>query len=290
MSDAATVLALLAGKSKVKVVSGFYRGLDGLRVLVEFDGGLVPCSTVTAYRPALNEPVWVASVDDQLFLLGPTRPLPADATVVSTASGIAELTTDIGGVSATYESGATLSAGQRVKLMWGGDMPHVISVKSFDPDAVVPPGASGSGVKEYTKTFTATQAGSYGSSWWQSQVWSSDNNLGAWFYGSKIPDTIPSGATIQWIEIYLSPQQIFGSPANFGLHNHTSKPGGAPTIGSLTATAPHAGWLRLPTSFGNALRRGGSAKGIGIEHGGFHIFRSLSEDAQSGALRIRYRA
>ena len=135
MSEAGAILGLINGKSRVRFIAGFYRGLDGLRVLVDFDGGEVPCSTATAYRPAMNEPVWVAVVDDVPYMVGPTRPLPADATVVSTDAGIATLTTDIGTLTATYELGATLSAGQGVKLLWGGDLPHVVGVKSTSPAA-----------------------------------------------------------------------------------------------------------------------------------------------------------
>jgi len=285
-----TLLNLIGQKSRVQWVLGYYRGLDGMRVLVDFDGGRVPAHPVTSYRPAINEQVWVVITDDVAYMVGPNRPLPADGVVVSSDANYVVLETDIGNVTATYPDGATMVADQEVKLFWGGEKPHVIGVKSTTPAPADPGSGGGGGARDYSQTFTAIQAGSYGSSWWTSQVWSSDNNLGAWFYGTKIADTIPSGAAIASIQIYLSPTQIFGSPANFALHNHTTQPGGAPTLTSSTGIAPAAGWLGLPGSFGEALRAGGSARGVGVNHGGFHKFRALSEDAMSGALRINYRA
>lgn len=289
MSEADEIIKRLGGKSSVKWVRGAYRGLgDGLRALVDFDGGLVPAHIVTGYRPAVNEPVWVCITDDVAYLVGPTRPRPADGKVVSSAGGLVVVNTDVGQVSATYPFGATMSAGQEVKLFWGGELPHVIGVKSTSPVAPDNPGG-GSGTSEFTTTFTAVDAGSYNSSWWTSQVWSSDNNLGAWFYGSKIPDTIPAGAVIIGIDIYLAVVSLFGSPMNIGVHPHRTRPGGAPSIGSTVALAPAAGWFGLPTSIGNALRSGGGSFGVGVAHGGFHKFAALSADPQSGALRIRYR-
>ena len=290
MDQVRTIQALVGQKSRVQWVRGLYRGLDGLRVIVDFDGGEVPAHPATSYRPAINEPVWVCITDDVAYMVGPTRPLPADGVVESTASGKVTLSTDIGTVVASYPLGATLSAGQEVKLFWGGELPHVIGVKSTTP---APPPASGGGggvASEHTKTFTAVQAGSYGSSWWTDQVWSSDNNLGAWFYGTKIRDTIPAGAQIRSVQVFLSPTQLFGDPANFTIHGHAYQPSGSPALYSSALTAPSGGWVGLPVSFGNALRAGGGALGIGIAHGGFHIFRSLAQDALSGALHIRFRA
>ena len=49
------------------------------------------------------------------------------------------------------------------------------------------------------------------------------------------------------------------------------------------------GWRDLPVSFGNALKTG-AAKGVGVEQDtpmhGYHKYRSVGEDSQSGALRI----
>ena len=285
-----TILKLIGDKSRAQFIRGYFRGMDGLRALVDFDEGRVPAHPVTEYRPAINEPVWVEVLDGVAYMHGPTINHSPDATVVSVASGLAVVSTDTEtNIDATYNDGVTLSAGQQVRLQWGGEKPHVIGVKSTSPTLGTPGGGGGSSGGEFTKTFTATQSGSYGSSWWTQQVWSSDNNVGAWFYGSKIADTIPAGAEILSINIYLSVVQIFGSPANFALHNHASRPGGAPVLGSLTALAPTSGWRALPESFGNALRRGGTAKGIGFSHGGYHVFRSVGQDGQSGALRIRYR-
>jgi len=293
-SEADVILKLLQGKSSVRVLPGFFRGFDtpGGRMLVEFDKGNVPAHPVTPWRPKMNEPVWVQIVDGVAYVLGPTVNPPADGVVVGTGSGIAVISTDIGDVDATYNSGVTLTAGQEVKLAAGNGY-HVIGVKSTSPAPGTSPGGGGGGSGEFTIEFTAVDAGSWrsGSGWWQSQPWASDNNKGAWFYGNKIPDTIPAHATINHVEVFVVPVYTFGSPPNFAIHNHASKPGGEPSLGAATAVGySGAGWVTLPSSFGDALKAGGSDRGVGLLQGGYHKFASLAQDARSGTLRISYTA
>ncbi|WP_353809166.1 hypothetical protein [Agromyces sp. SYSU T00194] len=291
-NDVDPVFRLLESKSSARTLVGWYRGLDDDRMTVDVGGGRFPAYPLTGYRPAINERVTVWIIDDVPFLVGPIVSHPVDGTIVSTASGIATVSTDQGNVSATYPLGASYSGGEAVRLQWGGDRPHVIGVKSTSPTAPDPgedPG--GGGVKTYSPTFRARyDSGSYGSSWFTNRIYSSISNLGAWFYGNKIRDTIPSDAEILKVEIYLAPAKLFGDPANIGVHNHASRPAGSPTISSTSAVAPHAGWNTLPNSVGDALKSGGSARGIGIVHGGYHIFLSPTEDGESGKLRITYKA
>lgn len=115
-------------------------------------------------------------------------------------------------------------------------------------------------------------------------MWASDSTVGAWFYGSKIADTL-GGANVSRIEIWISAAQLFGANPNIGYHGYKTKPGSMPTINAATPIAVRDGsWVQLPTSFGQFLASNNG--GIGTLHGGYNKFRSLAQDARSGALRI----
>jgi hypothetical protein len=290
MDQSQTVLKLIGDKSRVQMVRGYYRGLDdGLRVLVDFDQGRVPAHPMTPYRPAINESVWVMVVDNVAYMYGPTVPKPPEGVVVSVASGLVRVQTDIGVFRATYESGASFSAGQLVKLYWSGEKPHVLCIMSTAVDEATPGGGGLTVLSDRTETFTAVDSGSFGTSWWTPQVWSHVDHVGAWFYGSKIADTIPSTALILSVEVFLSALQISGAASNFATHTSVSRPAGSPTFSVTSAVTPAAGWVTLPVAFGNRLRAGGGGFGVGVVHGGDHKFDSVSGDPMSGAVRIRYR-
>lgn len=284
--DAREVLIRIGEKSTVKVIAGNFRGLDGLRALVDFDGGRVPAHFATSWRPVVNDDVWVMVVDGVAWMIGPTAPPASDGTVASVAGGLATISTDIGEIYATYNQGVTLTAGQQVKLI-SNDGYHVVGVKSTSPAPPEVPPAGGSVGAETTQTFTPVDSGSFQSYWWTSRVYSSSSNQGCWFYGSKIPDTIPANAEILAVQINLSAVQIQGGDPTFVTHGHKTKPSGHPGLGSGTAVdVTGSGWYDLPLSFGNALRAGGGAFGVGCPGGGYNIFAGGSP---SGDLRIRYR-
>jgi hypothetical protein len=162
---------------------------------------------------------------------------------------------------------------------------------STSPAPVTAPPVGASGAATHVDPFTAVDSGSYGSGrWWTNQVYASDSNLGAWFYGTKIADTIPSSATIQKVEIYVGQAtQISGAAPVFATHPYTSKPGGSPTLSPVAAVGIAPGWVDLGgagISIGNVLRNSGGSFGVGVDHGGYNIFPSLAQDGQSGALRI----
>lgn len=288
-SETDVLLQLIGDKSKVKVISGSFRGLDGQRALVDFSGGRVPVSVATAWRPELNEAVWVIVVDGVPFLLGPTVPKPADGTVLSTSGGVAQVSTDIGTVSATYPFGASLSASQQVKLIWGNGA-HIVSVMSASvapPD--VPPPPAQQTPSTVTKTFTATSAGSYqaGYGWRTNDVWCSASNRGCWFYGTKIRDTIPDSADILAAKIYLpNPIRLLGARP-FGRHAYAKKPSGAPTISAATTLSGTDGWVSIPTSLLDWLKQ--NTGGVGFDLGGYNIWPGVQQDGQSGALRVTWR-
>ncbi len=144
--------------------------------------------------------------------------------------------------------------------------------------------------KTTTSRFRSTKSGNYyvpGSSWAAGdEVWCSDGNRGCWFYGGAIADTIPNGAKIQSVRVYVPEfyNQFPTSKATIGLHNKTGK-SGAPTITSATTISAGTGWKKLPNSFGDALKDG-SKEGLGTNGGGYHKFTGRSGDNQSGYLEI----
>lgn len=246
--------------------------------------GRVPAQVMTPYRPEVGERVFLIAVSGAFFMMGPATPKPPRGTVTSVSSSSVTLDTDMGSVQATYDAGTTLSVSQQVKLLWS-DGAHVVGILTAPPAPPTPPPAPVPAKRQHVDVFQAVDAGSFQNGrWWQTQPWASDSTLGAWFYGSKIRDTL-QGAPVSKVEIWSTLAQQYGAAPNFGVHPHAAKPAAGPVISSATTLVPpNGGWLTLPTTFGQYLAN--SVGGIGLAHGGFNKFRSLSDDPQSGALRI----
>lgn len=240
----------------------------------------------TDYTPAVGEKVRVWFIDEIAYVVGPQNPNPAIGTVVSVASSLATISTSTGTISGVpYAAGLSLAAGQVVQLLWAGG-PFIVAIQSTSAPVTPPPSGGGGAAQQQTLRFTAIDSGSFQSRWWTSQVYASDTNTGAWFYGSKVSDTIPSSASIQRVRIYQSISSTNRVAVNYQAHQNYSKPAGAVTfVGSSFAAGPVGDWVDLPTSFGTALLSGGGAAGVGVNHGGFTIFNDLS-DGLSGALEI----
>lgn len=288
VNNADAILKLLGGKSAVRIIPGNYRGIDDGRALVDFNGGRVPANTM-GVMPAVNDPVWVAIVDGVPFMVGPTEPRMSEGSVVSASAGVATVSTDAGQVTARYNSSVlTLSPSDVVFLLWGATpwIPGVLSAAST-PEVPSAPGGTGARV---TKTFTALSSRSYDSnysSWWTNDVWSSANNKGLWFYGSKIRDTIPDSASIVKAEIYLplKADPFNGSPP-LGRHGYASQPAGAPTISSAAVVSGKSGWVTIPASLIDHLKS--NTGGLGFNTSSQTIWYGTNADGQSGAVRVTY--
>ena len=285
-SETDTLLQLLDGKSKVTPLVGTFVSATATKWTVDTGGGRVTtCLPVTAYIPEVNEPVWVFWIDGTPYVLGPTVSKPDRGVVISVAGGLVRLTTAFGIVEIPYSSTLAPTAGQTMKITWSGGG-FAIAVMSNSPAAPVPPPAPGGGAVAHSDVFTAVDTGSFNGSWSTAMLYASNTYLGAAFYGSKIKDTIPSGAVITSLEVYIAPNRVEGANPNFALHNHLTRPGGAPALSSSTPIAVTGGWLPLPTGWGDALKAGGGSAGIGLNHGGYNIFKSLTQDGMSFALRV----
>lgn len=286
MTEAQTILKLVGDRSRVQVVSGFFRGLEGARASVDFNDGRVPAYFATPWRPEVNEPVWVMVTDGVAYLLGPTSAKPAVGVVVSVSGGRAVVSTDIGQVTATYDLPRTYSAGDKVRLSWNSGC-WIDGIRSdVPPDPDVPPAPGGEG-KRQTRRFTAIDSGSYqsGHGWRINDVWCSASNIGAWFYGTKIRDTIPDGATIHSAQIYLPQRKNLGA-APFGRHGSATKPVGPVSFAATAELPARSGWVSIPTSLIDYLKA--NTGGLGFAGGGYSIWSGTQRDGQSGTVRVTY--
>lgn len=277
----------LADTTKVTRMAGTYVSTDGVRATVDVGGGRIPAD-FCGYQPEVSEPVWILFADGTATLLGPTRLRPGKGTITGAPSGnLVPISTDAGDFNLPYAAGLSLSSGQVVKLGgWNGGG-FVYAVMSTSPPPGTAPGAPGGGAGDQTVIFTAIDAGSYRGGWWTGEVYSSDTNTGAFFYGTKIADTIPDGATIVSIEIWVSISSLTYQAPNFGYHTSASRPGGNVTFGPTTAVNIAGGWIGLPIYIADWLKA--NYGGVGVDGGGYSILNSLTADAQSGALRIHWR-
>lgn len=284
--DLDIILRMLAGKTSIRRLVGTFVSADATGCVVDVGNGRVPARLGTGFLPEVNETVNVWFFDDDTaFVMGPTVNKAPRGTVLSVANSLVTLDTAFGPVTTPY-GGTTPAAGQVMALRWHGG-PFAMSVVSVAPPDPTPPPPPSGGSTTHVDTFQAIDAGSFNRyGWQQAQVWASDTYQGAWFYGTKVPDTIPASASIQRVELFLNPQQVRFAPPNFALHAHPTKPGGAPSFGAQQAIGAAAGWITLPNQWGDYLKSGGGSFGVGVNHGGYSIFRSLSQDGFSGALRI----
>jgi len=247
-------------------------------------------ATFTGHVPQVGETVNVVSIGEKHLML-PARPLPGTGTVLTVSSGRVTVQTILGPVSMPYVGDAP-SSGDLVGISWSGD-PYVVGKLSVQPPAPDPiPDPEAGTVR--SATFMAIDAGSANAGttrWWQAQPWASDTTIGAWFYGTQIKDTIPSGATLVGMEFYAAWQQRQGDPPRWGLHGFPFK-GGAASVDGNAPWVPVEGWNAIPwaADWFTALKAGGIYYGIGLNHGGWNKFSSLAQNAWSGALRISWRA
>lgn len=281
------LLTALDGKSTIRPMVGQYRGRVGGRALVDVGGGRIPVDVVTSYCPALNEDVSVWFIDGVPQMVGPSKLKAVSGVVVFVTNQFVTVDTDEGQRVMTYPQGLVLSSGQMVRIQ-PDDGGAVLHIMSTTPEPVeVPPPSVGGGPVEHTNVFTAVDGGSYRGRWWNSEIWGSDTNTGAAFYGTKVADTIPDTAPILSLEVFISPLMISGGNPVFFVHNSASKPGGNVTRILSQVIAPVPGWLALPTIWGDTLKS--QYTGVGVGSGGYHKFKSVQQDPQSFALRIRSR-
>jgi hypothetical protein len=266
---------------------------------VDFGQGAVTVAASGLYDPKPGTTVRVIQVNERTVILGPAVSRSALAEVLATGTPYLTISsaTGVDGEELlpyleTYTATDPPVVGDVVVVDWSSEviLGRVSNIPT--PTYSPPPPPTGSGGRR-TNQFVATDSGTYyvpGATWNKNDVYvvGTGNNIGAWFYGTSIGDTIPDNAPIWRVEIYL-PEAWNKHPETWtqlGLHGDMVK-GGAPGVSSLAAVSPGFGWRDLPTSFGDALKTG-VKRGIGSGASGEALYTGRASDGFSGMLRIEY--
>lgn len=289
-SDERTAAALAAVPDQESLV-GVFVSQSGALAQVNQGDTTVLAKVANQYPYLPGDAVRLERRDGQLTVLGPSLPRTSLGVVAATGTPLITVEHPSGsGVTTQMPHNADYvpTVGDAVLIDWESGGVVVCKLTAL-PGAEVPATAPAVQPKRNRQTFTAIDSGSFQDGrWWTNEVWSSDNNIGGWFYGSKIRDTIPDTAVIVSVRLYLPAKQVFGNPSNLGRHSSETRPGG--TI-AVTATAPQSDrsdWVSIPTSLIDHLKA--NPGGIGVDKGGYSIWRGTQTDGLSGALDITYDA
>jgi hypothetical protein len=263
-------------------------------VLVDFGAGAVQIYSAGFYTPLPGAFVRTLRVNGLTLMLGPVQPRSAYGRV--TATGTPKLTLllpDGSTVQLPYVVSAYTAPAldDDVLISWadGGVIVGKVTEVPLSNYLPAPSGGGGSAGGSFSTEFVADASGSFQSGqWWRDDVWCSDGNIGAWFYGTAVADTIPDGAVIGSVALLVNEtyNEYPGSLATIGTHGLTSR-SGTPAIAGAHGIAAGSGWRALPVAYGNALKTG-AAFGLGTNHGGYHKFSARTADANSGRLRIEW--
>lgn len=278
--------------------AGVYVGVDGDGfALVDMGGQRFPARWASAgVMPMIGDAVWVdvykVGVESTVYMVGVVGPRPGEGVVSTVAGDLVTVTTDAGEFTMGY-TGAAPSSGDTVGISWSGK-PWCGKLSTSPDDPVAPPDPGGGGGAVQSATFRATDAGTthdYRADWWQAEVWAAESNVGAWFFGTQVRDTIRSTAVFDSLQIYINRTQRYGDAPNWALHGLSGK-SGLPSFTGLGAWHPPGDGFQTPPfaeALFNALKAGGSALGFGLNHGGYNKFASLAADGMSGAIKITWR-
>lgn len=247
---------------------------------------------VGMYLPPPGHPVQISTQNGQVVVTGPARPLPGSGQITATGTPRATVTAWGIAYSLPYQTSYTPVLSDDVSIIWSADggliTGKVSATSNVTPPDANPGGGTGGG-SFHPAPFTAIDSGTYrsGSGWWTNTVRASVDD-GAWFYGSKIKDTIPDTATITLARIYLPIQQInVDAPGQLRVHTNATKPAGAPSFtGSASGLSAVGGWRDIPPAFIDYLKV--NTGGLGFDGGGFWINYGTASNAMSGALDIAW--
>jgi len=283
-SEDELILKLLDDKSNVNRYVGTYRGLAGIKFLVDVGGSRIPCDSFSSYLPMINERVWVFFFDGAPFVMGPAVPRPAEGTIVSIGSGLAVVSTAIGNVQARYGSATGLAAGTAVKLVWanGAYILPIVTASVVAP--TVPPAPGGEGGQKVAE-LKATDSGQFNTRWQNNAPRASDNVMGAWAYGGA---RLPAGSAPISGQIYL-PRRSEAGVCRIGRHTSLAATLSGGWVGSLDEAplSPRNGWVDVPLPILNGIV--GVGGGITVTSGnGDNNWAGTQDDGFSGLLRIIY--
>jgi hypothetical protein len=279
-------------RSDVGVFVGFDTDGRALVDIGETERSRIP-AVLQCPTPQLNENVWVRFENNTVFIVWPTTQRPVEGVITTTGEVTASVTTELGDFeNLPYLATFTPASGMGVQLLWGPTGGVILGPLSDEQPVQVAPKPPTTGGGRHETVFTAIDSGSWKGRWWTQDVWYAEgNSVGAWWYGTKIKDTIPDHAVIETVEIFLTVTQASGSSPQIGFHRYTTRPDGPFQVeNKQTLThvgAGFTGWVQLSNIVGEFLKTNDG--GIGTSGAGLRVFRGVGADPnQSGALRIRY--
>lgn len=288
-SDAEAAADKFASIPNVEIIVATFvdRATDGM-VTVDFGQGEVVILSAGVTEPLPGDPVRVLRVNNTTIMIGPAFPLSGVGTVTATGTPLLTVTTSAGSRQLPRVSSYSAVNGDLVLIDWSAGGIVIGKITAAPAGAYAPPPPV---ITDFSVDFRAyTSASIQSGSWNKNDVWASDSNRGAWFYGTSIADTIPDSATIRRVQIYL-PEFYNPFPsdvASLGVHGLASPAGGLTITGSF-GVAGGAGWRDLPPGYGDALKIG-SALGVAVQQAvafsGYHKYYGTASDADSGLLRI----
>lgn len=272
--------------------------MEGNLAVINTQGEQIKVPCVGYYPPVIGDSVQVEWRNGSPAVIGPAVQRNPLGVISGTGSPLATVTVDGVAYLLPYHVGYTPTIGDQVVIDWiSGTISGALSVvpppkpqpPAPDDDGGTPGGAPAPKPVKFDVTVRATRSGKYDtnwSNWWGGdEVWASNNNKGAWFYGNRIRDAV-KGGDVTRIDIYLPLISQVGS-CSIGLHSYPTIPGGNPSITSLTTLSDRKGWVRLPQSFADYLDNGGRGIGVVSPSGGFTKWAGVSNDKLSGAIRLR---
>lgn len=283
------LLRKLSMQSRVVSATGVFVGMVAGLARVNVQGATVDLRCDGWYPPLPGMPVRVDTVNGVMRVVGPSQTLGPRGTVSAVGAGSTTVTISVDGSSYTLPvlAGYSPTVGDTVVVNWTSG--HVLGEEAAAPTVETPESAPAPAASSFSRLTVYPRASgkwdyTYSNWWGGSEVWASNNNDGIWVYGGRFSTL--KGASISRVEIYLPLITELGS-CSIGLHPHSSIPGGAPSISSLTVLSDRGGWVRLPTSWGELLRDNPSW-GIGVKAptGGLNKWRGVGQDSQSGVLRF----
>ena len=287
-SDADATADKLASIPNVEIIVATFvaRATDGM-VSVDFGQGPVVILSAGVTEPLPGDPVRVLRVNTTTIMVGPAFPLSAIGTVTATGTPKLTVTTSAGSRQLPFMSSYSAVNGDTVLIDWASGGVVLGKVTAAPAGAYAPPPPVSTA---FQADFFAVNSGSIQSgSWNKNDVWASDSNMGAWFYGSAIADTIPDSATVTRLQIYLPEfyNQYPSELAAIGLHALSGPSGGLSLAGPTPVWG--AGWRDLPSSYGDLLKTG-VYLGTGVQQLnpglGYHKYYGTASDSASGLLRI----
>lgn len=282
------ILEVLARVPELESLAAvFVEQNDALAEVIQ--GGSVLHVPSAASAPLVpGESVRLERRNGQLILIGPTLPRSASGKVLTAGTPLLTVETPIGSgqsVQLQRNRDVTFAVNDIVAIDW--KIPAAQYRLLTDSPTAPPEPPPAPPPQRITQTFFAIDSGSFQNGrWWTRDVYASSSNIGAYFYGDAVRNTIPDGSPIESARIFLPIEQSQGSAPLLGRHTAATKPAGTVAVTSTFALNPRSGWISIPLGWVDIFKVSGG--GIGFNTGGFNIYRGTNEDGQSGALEITY--